>query len=402
MRRLRRFLSSEVYFVTIRTVEQRFALSPYACPEAWTTAEGRMIGDDERRQMYERGRECVKRTRKLAKEIARAEADATVARPEIPIAAFTDSIPNIIGSCMARGIEKYKVRLYGFVWMSNHGHLLLQAPKDKLDEFMAYLNGQIAVNVNRFLGREHQLWARRYSAAQVLDENAEIERLIYMLANPQNAGLVQSIDEWPGLSSAAFFFKKHKDPFLHFDRTAWHKNGHPPNIAPFLSTMKLEHALLPCLARLSPRAVKRKLRKLLERTAQTVSIINEKPATKSEATESSTLRPVRFRIRPVLPTERPISVRKPKLKRKQQPLCHTTNPSLRDRYRDGYRTFRAIYADCSRAYRNGDVTIEFPPGSFAPSKYPQARHPADPDKRMQLHPTRKNLEIAESQDGLVT
>lgn len=401
MRRLRRFLSTEIYFVTIRTVEQRFALSPYACPDAWLAAEGRVIDDEERRQMFERGRECVKRTRKLTKKIARAEDDEKGHRPSVPITEFTDSIPNIIGSSMARGIDKYKVQLYGFVWMSNHGHLLLQAPKDNLDEFMAYLNGQIAVSVNRFLGRENHLWARRYSAAQVLDEDAMLERLIYMLANPQNAGLVQSIEEWPGLSSGSFFFKKGPERFLCFNRTAWYKSGRPNDIAPFLSTVKLEHALLPCLAKLDRRALKRKLRKLLELSQRPASILNDNPSMRSGATDLSSLPPSRIRLRPIIPTERPLSATaKPQKNRTQQPLCHTTKTPLRDRYRQWDKEFRIAYWDCSRAYREGDVNVEFPPGSFAPSKYPRARHPANPDKRICLHPTRNNLELAELHEQL--
>ena len=50
MRRLRRFFPSEVYFITIRTVEERFTLDPYAFPGAWRQAEGVTL-DDEIRQV---------------------------------------------------------------------------------------------------------------------------------------------------------------------------------------------------------------------------------------------------------------------------------------------------------------------------------------------------------------
>ncbi len=59
MRRLRCFLPDEIYFVTIRTVEQRYALDPYACPGAWQEADGKQLDLAAKQAMRERGRDCV-------------------------------------------------------------------------------------------------------------------------------------------------------------------------------------------------------------------------------------------------------------------------------------------------------------------------------------------------------
>jgi REP element-mobilizing transposase RayT len=264
MRRPRRFLPDEIYFVTIRTVDERFALDAYACPGAWQEADGKQLDFAAKQAMRERGRACVEATEALTEAILFSENAPKAPRPKVPYTTFTDSIRNIIGSCMARGIAMFGVHVYGFVWMSNHVHLLLRAPRGNLAEFMAYLNGQIAVNVNRFLGRKHQLWSRRYAAAQVLDDAAELEMLGYLLANPQNAGLVNSIDEWPGLSSATFFFQQREQRFLCFDRTTWRDEGRPDDIAPFLSTVKLEHKLLPQLSSLDKKELRQRLRHLIK------------------------------------------------------------------------------------------------------------------------------------------
>jgi REP element-mobilizing transposase RayT len=389
MRRRRCFLPTEIYFVTIRTVEERFALSPYACPGAWQRAEGKLLDENQRRAMNERGQACVDETRALTERIARAEAAKHHRRPEVPITAFTDSIPNIIGSCLARAVKKFGIHLYAFVWMSNHGHLLIKAPRGNLAEFMAYLNGQIAVNVNRFLGRRHQLWSRRYTAAQVLDDAAETERLGYILANPQNAGIANSIEEWPGLSSASFLLKNRKQRFLCFDRTAWRENGRPQNIAPFLSTDKLEHTILPQLAKLDQKKLRRTVRRLIRDKVKSSPAASEIAQIVPPENEHWRHIRRRFQSRTVIPTDRPESD-----KRSPQPLCHTMLPSLRVIYQEWYRIFRIAYADSSRQYRLGNVNVEFPPGSFAPSRYPRARYPIDPDKLALLHPTRRNLEFA--------
>jgi REP element-mobilizing transposase RayT len=344
--------------------------------------------------MNDRGRACVHATRELTKQIALAEQDDKYARPEVPIAAFTDSIPNITGSCLARGVALYGINLYAFVWMGNHVHLLLQAPLDNFAEFMAYLNGQVAVHVNRFLGRKHQLWARRYAAAQVLDEAEELERLGYILANPQNAGIANSIEEWPGLSSAAFLLQNREQRFLSFNRTAWYEENCPDDIAPFLSTVKLEHKILPQLAKLDSKKLRCKVRRLIRLKVK--SLPNTDENIESVSAESEQLRTIRrrFQSRAVIPTDHSTSD-----KRSSQPLCHTTKESLRELYEEWYKNFRSAYADSARQYRLGNTTVEFPPGSFAPSKYPRARYPKDPDKHARLHPTRRNLEIADAQGG---
>jgi len=389
MRHRRCLLSTEVYFVTIRTVEERFALEPYACPGAWQEAEGRLLDFDAKQAMCVRGRACVEATEALTDKIAAAEEDPSQPRPEVPFSTFTDSIPNIIGSCMARGVEMFGVHVYGFVWMSNHGHLLLRAPKATLADFMAYVNGQIAVNVNRFLGRKHQLWGRRYGAAPVLDEAAELEKLGYLLANPQKAGISDSIEEWPGLSSAEFFFQHRKRRFLSFDRTTWYNKGCPDDIAPFLSTVILEQKILPQLLGLEKKKLRRKLRNAIKNQVKPLPM-------KDVHVDLDPALPIRRRLsaRAFIPTDRPESSKSNPRKRSRQPLCHTTKPSLRKLYKEGYREFCFAYEKSSREYKLGNIEVEFPPGSFAPSKYPRARYASDPDAIMGLHPTRRNLEIA--------
>ncbi len=281
--------------------------------------------------------------------------------------------------------------------MSNHVHLLLRAPRNNFAEFMAYLNGQIAVNVNRFLGRTDQLWSRRYAAAQVLDDAAELERLGYLLANPQNAGLVNSIDEWPGLSSAAFFFQKCEQRFLCFDRTTWYEEGRPDDIAPFLSTVKLEHKLLPQLSRLDKKKVRQRVRKSIKVKVKSLLVDDAKV----DIDPSVTVRR-RLEARTVIPTDRPESSKDHPRKRSKQPLCHATSQLLTLIYKRWYCQFRVAYADSAREYRRGNIDVEFPPGSFAPSRYPRARYASDPDKLRKLHPTRKNLEQADLNAALVS
>ena len=371
MRNERRFLPSEVYFVTIRTVEQRFALEPLSCPGAWNQAEGDSIDIETRMAMRERGQTCITTTEALTQAIALSEQKHDIPRPEVPIETFTDSIPNIVGKVMARGVELFGVHIYAFVWMSNHVHLLIRAPKGNFAAFMAYLNGQVAVNVNRFLGRKHALWSRRYSATQVLDDTALLQLLGYTLANPENAGIVHSIEEWAGLSSASFLLEGREQRFLRFDRTAWFKHRRPRDIAPFLSTITLKHETLPQLTALNGINRIEKIHQLIHEQRKTV------PLTEARAPEPLAMVFRRQLIaRTAVPTDRPASATPNRRRRSKQPLYHTTNPELGRVYRAWHREFRSEYKRCSLEYRQGNVNVLFPQGSFAPTNYPSARYAA--------------------------
>jgi hypothetical protein len=220
----------------------------------------------------------------------------------------------------------------------------------------------------------------------VIDEGAELERLAYILANPQKAGIAPSVEKWPGLSSAAFLLDGREQRFLCFDRTSWHANGRPDNIAPFLSTVELKHRILPQLEKL---ATKRRRKRIREMIGEKLT-----PATRSRffADHGPLLHSWRqMQVEMTVARDRPVDP-----KRSPQPLCHATKPSLYRLYREAYRQFRNWYKDSARQYKQGNTDVVFPPGAFAPSNYPRARRPNEPDALGSLHLTRRALIIAEA------
>lgn len=316
------------------------------------------------------GQACVRETEALTQRIADAEA-GNAKLPDVNLSSFSDSIPNIVGSWLARAVCKYQIKLYGFVAMSNHLHMLVQAPLGNLSEFMAYLNGRIAREVNRFLGRRHQLWARRYAAGQVLDEPAEMERLFYILSNPQKAGLVHSIEQWPGVSSAPFLLEGRNQRFLSFNRSQWYRDGRPSNIAAYLSTIELNHEILPQLQRMG--AEERRV--FLENGLRTAR--NERLNAHFQDAQGDEDRKALLRddIAPNVPTDRP-----EKPKQSPQPLCHTTVPELLRAFVKVYRQFVHFCQERGREYKAGYIHVLFPPGAFAPSRFPIARVADDSEK----------------------
>jgi len=95
-----------------------------------------------------------------------------------------------------------KVQLYAFVYMSNHAHLLLSADDGyQLASFLGYVNGNVAREMGRLHGWAGALWGRRHRPIPVLDDEALVGRLRYLLSQGVKEGLVASPRDWPGASA---------------------------------------------------------------------------------------------------------------------------------------------------------------------------------------------------------
>jgi len=87
--------------------------------------------------------------------------------------------------------------------MANHMHLhlVVQDPEDFV-AFVGYLKRESAHAINRLLGRKkHTVWCDRYDDPKILDPEKAMQRIVYLYTNPQNANLVETIDEYPNISS---------------------------------------------------------------------------------------------------------------------------------------------------------------------------------------------------------
>ena len=85
----------------------------------------------------------------------------------------------IIVGALAKAQKLYGMTVCGFVYLSNHAHLLLQ-PKDakQLARFMNHVNSKIAREAGRLHYWREKLWGRRYRGIVVSEEpEAEVERL---------------------------------------------------------------------------------------------------------------------------------------------------------------------------------------------------------------------------------
>jgi putative transposase len=106
--------------------------------------------------------------------------------------------------CLAWACRVYGVQLHAFCVMSNHWHAVLTDVEGRLPEFMAHVHKYVAKCLNLSLNRRENLWSAQPYNAIVLHTEAEVlDKMVYTLGNPVNAGLVRKASEWPGLCSAS-------------------------------------------------------------------------------------------------------------------------------------------------------------------------------------------------------
>ncbi|MCC6932020.1 MAG: transposase [Deltaproteobacteria bacterium] len=117
-------------------------------------------------------------------------------------------VPNMVINAILEGILARSQTLYpqeicGYTFMANHLHMMLRVTMpDLLADFMRYLKSESASAINRLLGRkQHTVWSEGYDSPIMLTPDMVTEKLAYIYLNPAKARLVNSIDDYPGLSS---------------------------------------------------------------------------------------------------------------------------------------------------------------------------------------------------------
>jgi len=87
--------------------------------------------------------------------------------------------------------QKLKFKLYGFVIMSTHVHLLIQSNDDIADisEIMKHINGYFAVKFNRYHNIKGHFWMERFKSKIIQDIGYLVNTIIYFALNPVRAGI---------------------------------------------------------------------------------------------------------------------------------------------------------------------------------------------------------------------
>jgi REP element-mobilizing transposase RayT len=273
-----------------------------------------------------------------------------------------EEVNEVVGGVLAKAVQRSggAVRLHGFTFASNHFHLLVWAQGAALASFMQYLRSNLSRKVGRLVDWSGGFWERRYSAELVLDDEALVGRLRYILAHGVKEGLVERCAEWPGLTCLPQLLGPARRIFRWFNWTRRCSRGRREEVAAgegrfaaeWAEPVELEIAPLPCWAGKGEEERRSAVGELLEEVEKEARG-RGKPALGVQA------------VRAQHPHSRP-----ERLNRSPRPLGHTSTRQALRELRERYRAFVSAFREAAARWRRGDFSARFPLFSFPPRVEP--------------------------------
>src|SRR3954453_21827909 len=133
---------------------------------------------------------------------------------------------------------------------------------------MRDLQSKLAREVNRLTGWQGPVFERRYDLTVVTqEEQAQVERLRYILGQGVEANLVERVRDWPGVHCANALLDGTPLEGHWFDRTkegVARSRGKPFDPLEFAAAETVELAPIPCWAELSPATYRRSVQALVD------------------------------------------------------------------------------------------------------------------------------------------
>jgi REP element-mobilizing transposase RayT len=270
------------------------------------------------------------------------------------------SLNSAVLEWLSRAQQRFPgIRIFAVCVLSNHLHLVVRDDEGELAAWASYFFGHLARAVNRLRKRTGACFARRYSAEPILDHEALLDRIVYVVANPVKAGLCKRARDWPGVVLYA-----KRDPqqvqlhWLDRDRfrlerlRAIRRGMSAPKRDSFAVRRQLTIDALEPMSEAGDGT---------ERVAAAIE------ARERELAEERRLTGRRARTRKQVLAqnwrERP---RRPK--RSPRPLCHTTDPNLRGRFEAGFSEFVSLFRTASTSLRAGVLDVSFPEWCYPPGR----------------------------------
>jgi REP element-mobilizing transposase RayT len=190
----------------------------------------------------------------------------------------------ILLGVLGRAQRLYNVRICGFVALSNHIHILARVDDAlQLSMFMNYFASNLAREISRLTGWTDKIWARRYQAIVISEEEAaQIARLEYLLGHGVKENLVEQVREWPGAHCVRNLLDGEPIVGTWFDRTKeYSARNRGKTISPrqFATQEPVTLSPLPCWDDLSPEQVRERVDAIVQRIEGTAAKLREETGT---------------------------------------------------------------------------------------------------------------------------
>ena len=259
---------------------------------------------------------------------------------------------------LAKYQQKYNVEIFSFVLMGNHFHLLARFPEANMASFMRDLNARIAGGVSHLVPQfpGGPLFQRRYSSQILpLEDDAE-HYFFYCALQAVNDGLASRISEYPGYNSVydAMKGRVRKYKTVHWGKYAARRRTDPNvSIEEFTEWNELRFSRLPSFEALEQKDYEKQILRSLEQK-------------RIEKVKDWLSKKHRFPSKDALRRMKPGSLPRKTKKGIMRPIVLSQCQKTRKRFLSWYFSIVESYREASERFRNGDLTIQFPPMTYRP------------------------------------
>ena len=133
----------------------------------------------------------------------------------------SDSDRRVLLALWAEYANKFQVAVHAYVLMSNHFHLLVTPSSESgLPQMMQAVGRRYVRHFNDAHGRSGTLWEGRFRSSMVEADRYLLACQPYIESNPQRAGMVESVADWPW-SSHRHHVGLAVDPLVNPHPTVW-------------------------------------------------------------------------------------------------------------------------------------------------------------------------------------
>jgi hypothetical protein len=250
--------------------------------------------------------------------------------------------------CLARAAEKHGVEVHAFGVMSNHHHLVMTDVRGVLPDFLMSLHRNLAMCIKRLRGWDEVVWEPNVStsAVELTGASEILDKVAYTILNPVSARLVSAPRCWPGVLSTCAVLARGT---LEAKRPpVWFKDSAP-------KTLRLRWAVPPGFAHKKAyldalgELVRSRLRVLrVAHRREGKGYLGEAQVRKTRVTDQPNKRKSRFGLNP------------------------TFSALTRTKWHEvlrGLRAFRRAYREAYAVWRQGNLRVEFPLGTWWVVRY---------------------------------
>ncbi len=260
----------------------------------------------------------------------------------------------IIDYCLAEAAQRFGMDLISWLVMSNHYHAIVYDRHGRLPEFLEHLHKFVARALNALLGRSDHLWScGETTVVHLATPEAVLEKVVYILANPLAADLVDRAVDWPGSSSFPLLARKgcrRGRPNVHF-----RVNGVMPRevslaaVAPaYLSKEEADG----WAAKVQAAVLAREAELRAKRLASGKRILGRKNVLRTSPFDAPTKK------------RRAPSLMAPPQRGRGRPVVATRDGRARRERLAKLAAFYAAYESARLRFISGDRTAAFPPGTY--------------------------------------